>query len=328
MSDQKINTFMDQSQAIIEIKDLTKRYGSFTAVSHLSLQIYRGDVFGFIGPNGAGKTSTLRIIATLLLPTMGDVFVCGNSVVDSPRQVRRLIGYMPDFFGIYADVSVWEYLDFFAGCFEIEINKRQQLIPELLELVDLTHRSRDPVEKLSRGLKQRLSLARTLIHDPQVLILDEPASGLDPRARVEIRELLRELGKMGKTVFFSSHILSDVSEICTQIGIIEAGELVASGSPAQLHKQMFQTHQLQISVIDEPASVEYFFTGFPGIIRYQKTRHVDSILTYELEFAGDLLETSGLLAEMIKHDLHVIGFTETQTSLEEVFLKATRGLVS
>lgn len=319
---------MEKSPAIIEIKDLTKRYGSFTAVSHLSLEIYRGEVFGFIGPNGAGKTSTLRIMATLLLPNSGDVIIGGSSVCNTPYKVRKLIGYMPDFFGIYDDVTVWEYLDFFAGCYEIDENKRLHLIPELLELVDLAHRARDPVEKLSRGLKQRLSLARTLIHEPDVLILDEPASGLDPRARVEIRELLRELGHMGKTIFFSSHILSDVSEICTRIGIIEAGELVASGSPNELHKKMFQSHQLKVSVLDETTRIENFLTAYPGIIRYQKTNQIDSVSTYELEFAGDLSATSLLLTDLVRHEFHIVGFTETQSTLEEVFLKATRGLIS
>ncbi len=317
-----------QTQAIINIKDLNKRYGSFTAIHHLSLDVYQGEVFGFIGPNGAGKTSTLRIMATLLLPNIGDVVINGNSVTDSPEKVRRLIGYMPDFFGIYDDVTVWEYLDFFAGCYEIDDNKRQRLIPELLELVDLAHRTHDPVDKLSRGLKQRLSLARTLIHEPQVLILDEPASGLDPRARVEIRELLRELGRMGKTIFFSSHILSDVSEICNRIGIIEAGELVASGTPTELHKKMFQTRHLRLSSLDEAESIENFLTNYPGIIRFNQTNQIDPQITYEVEFSGDHLETSQLLAEMVKHDLHIVSFTEIESNLEEVFLRATRGLVS
>jgi ABC-2 type transport system ATP-binding protein len=218
---------------IIEIKDLTKRYrvgqSALTAVRDLNLEIEAGEIFGFVGPNGAGKTSTLRIMATLLKPTVGDIFIAGKSVCKDSRDVRRMIGYMPDFFGVYHDMLVWEYLDFFAACYQLPEADRDTLINDLLELVDLTHRREDLVDGLSRGMKQRLSLARTLIHDPSVLILDEPASGLDPRARVEIRSLLVELSRMGKTIFFSTHILADVAEICTRVGIIEAGELVAAG---------------------------------------------------------------------------------------------------
>src|SRR3990172_7155721 len=216
--------------AIIEIRELSKNYGGLAAVKHLTLSVDQGELFGFTGPNGAGKTSTLRILATLLRPTSGDAWVAGHSVSLDPRGVRRVIGYMPDFFGVYDDMKVWEYLDFFAACYKIPENERSRLISDLLQLVELDHRREDFVHKLSRGMKQRPGLARTLARDPQVLILDEPASGLDPRARVEIRELLVELSRMGKTIFFSTHILADVSEICTHIGIVEAGQIVAQGS--------------------------------------------------------------------------------------------------
>lgn len=214
---------------IIETKDLKKRYGKFDAVNGLSLEVPAGSIYGFVGPNGAGKTTTMRMLTTLTRPTAGQAWVAGHSVTQEPRAVRRAIGYMPDEFGVYDDMRVWEYLDFFAACYDIPESNRRRLIDDLLELVDLSHRRDDMVDKLSRGMKQRLSLARTLAHDPSILILDEPASGLDPRARVEIRELLVELSKMGKTIFFSSHILADVSEICTHIGIIEAGQMVAQG---------------------------------------------------------------------------------------------------
>ncbi|MGH2523813.1 MAG: ABC transporter ATP-binding protein, partial [Anaerolineales bacterium] len=216
--------------AIIETKNLTKRYGKLTAVDNLSLSVEQGAIYGFVGPNGAGKTTTMRMLTTLLQPTSGEAWIAGHSVQRDPRRVRRAIGYMPDFFGVYDDMKVWEYLDFFAACYEIPETQRASLIGDLLELVDLIHRRDDMVDTLSRGMKQRLCLARTLAHDPQVLILDEPASGLDPRARIEIRELLLELSRLGKTIFFSTHILADVAEICTQVGIVEAGRLVAQGS--------------------------------------------------------------------------------------------------
>jgi len=211
--------------ALIELHGLTKRYGNLTAVDDLTLTIEEGAVFGFIGPNGAGKTTTMRILTTLLRPTSGTARIAGHSVTDDPRAVRRAIGYMPDFFGVYEDMKVWEYLDFFAACYDIPAARRAGMIDDLLALVDLGPKRDAFVDTLSRGMKQRLCLARTLTHDPRVLILDEPASGLDPRARIEMRELLRALQDMGKTIFFSSHILSEVADICTSIGIIEHGRL-------------------------------------------------------------------------------------------------------
>jgi ABC-2 type transport system ATP-binding protein len=211
------------SSNIIETHDLRKHFGSFDALQGMTIHVPQGSIYGFVGPNGAGKTTTMRILTTLTKPDHGSATVAGYDVLKDRRAVRRAIGYMPDEFGVYEDLRVWEYLDFFAACYEIPENTRKTLVNDLLELVDLAHRREDMVDKLSRGMKQRLSLARTLAHDPQVLILDEPASGLDPRARVEIRELLAELARMGKTIFFSTHILADVEDICTHIGIVEAG---------------------------------------------------------------------------------------------------------
>ncbi|NLH08413.1 MAG: ABC transporter ATP-binding protein, partial [Chloroflexi bacterium] len=222
--------------AIIETKDLTKHYGSVVAIQDLSLNVEEGAIYGFVGPNGAGKTTTMQILTTLLQPTAGEAYVAGYSVTKNPREVRRAIGYMPDFFGVYDDMKVWEYLDFFAACYDIPEAERGPLIRDLLDLVDLSHRADAMVDSLSRGMKQRLCLARTLAHDPQVLILDEPASGLDPRARIEIRQLLVELANMGKTIFFSTHILADVQEICTQVGIIEAGRLVMEGDIEEMQR--------------------------------------------------------------------------------------------
>ncbi|MFL7790503.1 MAG: ABC transporter ATP-binding protein, partial [Anaerolineae bacterium] len=228
---------------IVETRGLVKRYGRLMAVKGLDLVVEEGAVFGFVGPNGAGKTTTMRILATLLRPTSGEAWVAGCSVYKQRRDVRRAIGYMPDFFGVYGDMRVWEYLDFFSACYEIPADARRQLVGDLLELVDLSHRRDDYVDALSRGMKQRLCLARALAHDPKVLILDEPASGLDPRARVEIRELLRELQAMGKTIFVSSHILSEIEEVCTHIGIIEAGQLVATGTMEEMW-QLIQAHRV------------------------------------------------------------------------------------
>ncbi|MCB0034875.1 MAG: ABC transporter ATP-binding protein, partial [Anaerolineales bacterium] len=229
--------------SIVEIEGLTKEYSSVTALKDLHLTVQEGSVFGFIGPNGAGKTTTMRILTTLLKPTSGRAYIGGYSVTEQPQEVRRIIGYMPDFFGVYDDMKVWEYLDFFAACYDVPVNQRRGMIGDLLALVDLSHKRDEYVESLSRGMKQRLCLARTLAHDPQVLILDEPASGLDPRARVEMRELLRELQNMGKTIFFSSHILSEVADICTSIGIMEAGQMVAYGNLEEMRRQL-QVHQL------------------------------------------------------------------------------------
>jgi ABC-2 type transport system ATP-binding protein len=259
----KINTY--GMVATIEIQNLTKRYGDLIAVDQLSLSIEEGEIFGFVGPNGAGKTSTIRMIAGLLQPTSGEIYVVGNSVKKSPDEVKRLIGYMPDYFGVYPDLKIWEYLEFFSACYQIPERQRPALIEDLLELFDLDHRREDMVDRLSRGMKQRLSMARTLIHDPQVLVLDEPAAGLDPRARVEIRESLVELSHMGKTIFFSTHILADVAEICTRVGIIEAGKLVAAGNLDDLQSQIMPHRRIEISLLDSIQEAEALLKNSPGV---------------------------------------------------------------
>lgn len=238
---------------IIETKDLVKTFGKFTAVDGLSIEVPAGSIYGFVGPNGAGKTTTMRILTTLTRPTSGSAWVAGHLVTEDRRAVRRSVGYMPDEFGVYDDLRVWEYLDFFAACYDIPENDRRVLIDDLLELVDLSHRRQDMVDKLSRGMKQRLSLARTLAHDPAILILDEPASGLDPRARIEIRELMVELANMGKTIFFSTHILADVENICTHVGIIESGQMVMQGSMNEMKAQL--TPHREIIVTDRKSVV-------------------------------------------------------------------------
>src|ERR687892_2887493 len=221
---------------MIETRDLTRMYGDLYALNRLTLKLDRGDVYGFIGPNGAGKTTTMRILATLLNPTSGEAYVCGHSIYTGAKDIRRSIGYMPDFFGVYDDMKVIEYLEFFAAAYRIKGPARKRICEEVLELVDLTYKRDALVTSLSRGMTQRLGLARVLLHDPQVLLLDEPASGPDPRARIEIRALLKELGTMGKTIMVSSHILPELADICNKVGIIERGELIVNAKVAELLK--------------------------------------------------------------------------------------------
>ncbi len=255
---------------IVETRGLTKQYGSFRALDDLNLKIEPGVVFGFIGPNGAGKTTSMRILATLLTPTAGEAWVGGYSVVREAKKVRDILGYMPDNFGVYDNMKVWEYLDFFAATYGIPTARRLGLIDDLLTLVDLYDKREGYVEALSRGMKQRLCLARTLVHDPQLLILDEPASGLDPRARIELRALLRQLGALGKTVIVSSHILTEMADICDEVGIIERGRLLASGSIAELLRQV-QTNRMVLARImpdarlDDEAIAERVRT-IPGVL--------------------------------------------------------------
>ena len=312
---------------IIETRNLTHRYGKLTAVNDMSLQIEQGGIFGFIGPNGAGKTTTMRILSTLLRPTAGDAWVGGCSVRKDPRGVRRQIGYMPDFFGVYDEMKVWEYLDFFGACYDLPGAKRRALIDDLLQLVDLSHRRDDYVDSLSRGMKQRLCLARTLVHDPRVLILDEPASGLDPRARIEIRELLRELQAMGKTIFFSSHILLEVAEVCTTIGIIEAGSLVACGSLDEIQRHR-RTRRVCIALTGRAEEAMALLRDAPGILDVQLARQAPRRFELEAGFDGDDAMQTAILTRLIQGGLPVVGFDEVKIELEDVFMQVTRGIVS
>jgi len=314
---------------IIEIQGLTKKYGTLTALDDLNLTIEEGGVFGFIGPNGAGKTTTMRILTTLLKPTSGKAWVAGCSVLNDPRGVRRAIGYMPDFFGVYEDMKVWEYLDFFAACYDIPPQTRTGMIDDLLALVDLGHKKEAYVESLSRGMKQRLCLARTLTHDPQVLILDEPASGLDPRARIEMRELLRELKNMGKTIFFSSHILSEVADICTSIGIVEAGRLIAHGDMAEMKKQLRAHRLIQMRVIGETQPLQEFLVGYEGVHQITPGTELDlPIDTLRIDFGGDDEALQQLLAAIVARDIPLLTFQEETGDLEDVFLHVTKGIVN
>ena len=316
---------------IIETKNLTHRYSKNKtvkpAINDISLQIPEGGIFGFIGPNGAGKTTTMRILCTLLRPTAGDAWIGGCSVRNDPRGVRRQIGYMPDFFGVYNEMKVWEYLDFFASCYDIPGSKRVGLIDDLLQLVDLAHRRNDYVDSLSRGMKQRLCLARTLTHDPKVLILDEPASGLDPRARIEIRELLRELQSMGKTIFFSSHILLEVAEICTTIGIIEAGELVIQGGMQDIQGQR-KTRCIQVVVTERAQEAQALLQSLPNVIDVNLHQHSERKFELRVDFAGDDQAQTAILTRLIQAGLPIVNFQEKSTDLEDVFMQVTKGIVS
>ncbi len=315
---------------IIETRELHKRFGKFEAVSGLSLAVPAGSIYGFVGPNGAGKTTTMRMLTTLTRPTSGEAWVAGHSVTREPRAVRRAIGYMPDEFGVYDDMRVWEYLDFFAACYDIPETNRKRLIDDLLELVDLTHRRDDMVDKLSRGMKQRLSLARTLAHDPAVLILDEPASGLDPRARVEIRELLVELARMGKTIFFSSHILADVSEICTHIGIIEAGKMVAQGSMEEMRSQLMPHREILVTVRDDETAVrvQALVAGMPGVVQIARLEPKAGRSRVRIDYTGDDDGVAAINQKLASEQIAVLGFTEETKDLEAMFMRATKGIVT
>lgn len=315
--------------AIIEVKNLTKRYGARTAVDSVSFSVEEGTIFGFIGPNGAGKTTTIRILTTLLTLTSGQVRVGGYSVAKESRAIRRILGYVPDFFGVYNDMKVWEYLDFFSACYHIPASQRPGLTRDLLELVDLSHRRDDFVEGLSRGMKQRLCLARALVHDPKILILDEPASGLDPRARVEFRDLLLELRQMGKTIFLSSHILADIAEICTELGIIEAGQIVTHGNIEAIKRQLQQGHHLSIRVIgDKVEAAKAILGAIPGVSELGVAAATDGDWDITVEFTGDKAAVSDLLKQLVLADIPVLTFTEESDSLEDMFMKLTKGIVS
>ncbi len=320
----------DAMEWIIKSEALDKSFGSFEALRGISLEVPAGSIYGFVGPNGAGKTTTMRILTTLTRPSAGEAWVAGHSVLEDRRAVRRAIGYMPDEFGVYEDLRVWEYLDFFAACYDIPENQRKVLVGDLLELVDLRHRREDMVDKLSRGMKQRLSLARTLAHDPEVLILDEPASGLDPRARVEIRELLGELANMGKTIFFSSHILADVEDVCSHIGIIEAGELIMQGGIDELKLQLMAHREIIITVLDHGAAetVQSLVSSIGKVVASEIITPKNGRARVRVDFAGTDQELGALSRRLVEGDVLLLGFNEEEKDLEHMFMRVTRGLVT
>src|SRR6185437_4287591 len=251
--------------AVIKTVNLTKRYGTLVALSNLNLEIQEGDCFGFIGPNGAGKTTTIKILATLLQPTWGEARICDMVVGYQSRQIRPLIGYVPDYFGAYEDMCVQEYLEFFAAAYNIQGTNRVKVVNDVLELTDLAYKRDALVDGLSRGMKQRLSIARVLVHDPKVLLLDEPAGNLDPRARIEMRELLKELRRMGKTILISSHILPELADLCNTVGIIEQGELIYSGPVADIVRRAKVGMVIHVGVADNPAGAMALLSQDPNI---------------------------------------------------------------
>ncbi len=311
----------------IRTRQLTKRFGKLVAVSDLDLTIPTGSIFGFIGPNGAGKTTTLRMLAGLLDPTEGEIELAGESITSNPDAARWLVGYMPDFFGVYEDMKVWEYLDFFARCYRLSPQRRRRVVNELLELVDLAHKRDDFVEHLSRGMRQRLCLAHVLVHDPPILLLDEPASGLDPRARVEMRELLKELGKLKKTIVISSHILSELAELCDTVGIIEKGRLVAAGTVDEVAALARGGRVVRVRLLDasttRPAALQ-LLKPYQGVVEVFEDSEGDVV---EFVFDGDDVALAALLRHLVTHNVPVISFSSEHTDLEDLFLRLTKGEV-
>ncbi len=307
---------------MIELREVTKMYGDLKAVDNLSLNIGEGEIFGFIGPNGAGKTTTIKMLATLLVPTSGSIRIAGINPEEEPRVVRSKIGYMPDSFGVYPDLAVWEYLDFFGAAYRIPPQKRGGLIDDVLELTDLTAKKYDVVEALSRGMKQRLCLAKTLLHDPAILLLDEPASGLDPRARVEIRELLKELKKMKKTILISSHILSELSDFCTSIGIIEKGRLVVSGLISEIESGITLSKPYRLTAIDPLSQIEAFLRA-NGITQVEQT---DGYLQFGATQNAE--DAAALLSSLVSAGFRITSFQPVSQNLEDLFMRITKGEVS
>ncbi len=308
---------------MIKTQDLTKAYGDLHAIDHLTLELDEGDLFGYIGPNGSGKTTTMRILATLLQPSWGEAYVCGYSIYTHPKEIRRLIGYMPDFFGVYDDMKVIEYLEFFASAYRIKGPKRRKVCNEMLELVDLGYKRDAFVTSLSRGMTQRLGLARVLLHDPQVLLLDEPASGLDPRARIEIRGLLKQLRSLGKTIMVSSHILPELADICNKVGIIERGELLICANVADVMKQVRQRTLLHIGVKDELDAAARLLEEHELVESVElREGRIFATLTAGVEDYSDL---PTLLIEA-GHKLTM--FKEDEINLETAFMALTKGITA
>ncbi len=307
---------------IVRTDGLVKRYDATLAVAGLDLSVDSGEIFGLVGPNGAGKTTTLRMLATLLPPSSGDAEIAGMSITRNPDQVRRVIGFMPDVFGVYDDMKVWEYLDFFARCYGIAPAGRRRMIGDLLELVDLADKRDSYVQTLSRGMQQRLCLAHALVHDPLVLLLDEPASGLDPRARVELRELLRELRALGKTILISSHILPELEELCTSVAIVDRGQVLAQGRVADIERRLRFGAVLRVRLLlegEELARARDRFATDPDVA----SAMILDDGTVELAFRGDDASSARLLAATVAEGMPIVSFARAASDLEELFLQVT-----
>lgn len=308
---------------MIKVQNVSKRYRSVNALQDLTLEIPSGAIYGLIGPNGAGKTTLIRILAALLTPTSGKVWFDNEEVGEMPEFIQRKVGYMPDFFGVYPDLTPVEYLEFYAGIHGIAAKKRPAIVKDLLELVDLASKRDALVETLSRGMKQRLCLARALVHDPEVLLLDEPASGLDPRARIELRELLKTLQGMGKTIIISSHILLELAEMCTNIAIMQDGRLVVAGDVEQVTRQLGGGRQLEIHVLEHlPEAMQLLkdTEGMSNVLSENGT-------VLQAEFVGDDKALHGVLTRLMAADIPVVSFAPRSSGgrLEEVFMSITEG---
>src|SRR5438128_1917203 len=311
---------------MIETRDLTKMYGDLYALNRLSIKLERGDVYGFIGPNGAGKTTTMRILATLLNPTWGEASVCGYSIYNGAKEIRRLIGYMPDFFGVYDDMKVIEYLEFFAAAYRIKGPERRKKCDQVLDLVDLGYKRDALVTSLSRGMTQRLGLARVLLHEPQVLLLDEPASGLDPRARIEMRGLLKELRNMGKTILVSSHILPELADICNKIGIIERGKLLFDGDVQSAIRQVQKHVVLTVMVGDGKNLIaKDLLAKSPDV---QGVEVHDESETLQVTLNDGVADGSFIADTLVKNGLRLKMLKEEEIDLEDVFMGITKGITN
>lgn len=314
---------VDPAAPVIATRNLTQRYGTLTALDDLNLELHAGDVYGFIGPNGAGKSTTMKILAGLLSPTNGEAFVLGRNVAHNGDFVRRNIGYMPDFFGVYEDLKVWEYLEFFAAAYHLPRKQRKKVVDDVLELTDLNYKREALVDTLSRGMQQRLGLARVLVHDPPVLLLDEPASGLDPRARIEIRELLRELQRLGKTILVSSHILSELGEFCNKLGIIERGKLLVTGTLADLYEKARAHPVIIVQVVDANTDAAVACLQADGRVQNVTRRDGELLVTLH----NPAQHHHFLIERLVAHNIQLHSISPQQMKLEDVFLRLTKGAV-
>jgi ABC-2 type transport system ATP-binding protein len=307
---------------VIETRKLTKCYGDLIAVKELDLHLEEGDVFGFIGPNGSGKTTTMRMLATLLNPDYGEAYVCGKSIYTHPQEIRRLVGYMPDFFGVYDDMKVIEYLEFFAAAYRIDGPARRKVCEEKLELVDMTYKRDAMVNQLSRGQTQRIGLARVLLHEPQVLLLDEPASGLDPRVRIEIRNLLKRLGQLNKTVVVSSHILPELADVCNKVGMIEKGILFINGHVQEVMQQVRHAIILNIRVQGSPERAAALLEQHRDVANIDINQG-----TLIVTLKQGVQDYSDLPTQLIQGGFRLTLFREEELNLETAFMELTKGLV-
>ncbi len=312
---------------MIETVNLTKKYGELTALNNLNLTIEEGDCFGFIGPNGAGKTTTIKILATLLKPTWGEARIDGKVIGFQNREIRPIMGYVPDFMGAYEDMVVGEYLEFFAASYNIHGKTRNQVVNDVLELTDLGYKSDAEVNGLSRGMQQRLSIARVLLHDPKVLLMDEPASGLDPRARVEIRELLKELQKMGKTILISSHILHELAELCNTVGIIERGELIYQGTVREIMARAHGGHMLHVSVDSRPKEAAELLQQINGIDKVELRKTQEGVVIDVTINSNGGFPISDIPNRLISEGYRLTRFVEEEVNLETAFMRLTKGLI-